>query len=430
MRNFLVDPEFYKNNRKHITEKQAAKSISVINSNYQMPTNADGSMPFVQNSDIFYLTGINQEDTTLLLFPDAPNEKFKEILFIRYADEHVLTWEGHKLSKEQARDVSGIETVVWHSEFERVFKSLVYDADIIYINSNEHRRADNIVKNRDDVFLTWCKEHFPLHEYKRLAPILLNLRSIKYEAEIKQIEKACSITKSGFERAAKFLKPGVFEYELEAEFSHEFIKNGSKGFAYQPIIASGADSCVLHYISNHKQCLYGEIVLLDVAAEYNNYKSDLTRVLPVNGKFTNRQKDVYNAVLRMMRYAITLLKPGTDFEEYTKLVGQKAEEELLLIGILKSEEVAKQLENQPLYRKYFMHGVSHFLGLDVHDVGIMRGMMKPGMLLTCEPGLYLKEEGIGIRLENNILITDSGNIDLMANIPVEIEEIEDLMLNV
>ena len=388
MRNFLIDPEFYKNNRKQLSEKLDTKSIAVLNSNYQMPTNADGSMPFVQNSDIFYLTGINQEDTTLLLFPDATNEKFKEILFIRYADEHVLTWEGHKLSKEKAKEISGIETVVWHTEFERVFKSLVYDADTFYINSNEHRRADNAIKNRDDVYLTWCREHFPLHQYKRLAPILLDLRTIKHGAEIKQIQTACSITKSGFERAAKFLKPGVFEYELEAEFSHEFIKKGSKGFAYQPIIASGADSCVLHYISNHKQCLDGEIVLFDVAAEYNNYKSDLTRVLPVNGKFTNRQKEVYNAVLRMMRYAITLLKPGTDFEEYTKLVGQKAEEELLCIGILKSEEVAKQPENQPLYKKYFMHGVSHFLGLDVHDVGIMRGTIKPGMLLTCEPGLY------------------------------------------
>ncbi len=428
MRPNLLQPDFYIQNRARLNAQLLPKSVAVFHSNLQMPTNADGTLPFVQNSDLFYLTGIDQEDTTLLLFPDSPNPKFKQILFIRYADEQVLTWEGHKLSKEQAKEISGIEIVLWHSEFDKFFRSLVFDAEKIYLNTNEHKRADNSIKNRDEQFVTWSMDHFPLHNYHRLAPIMHKLRTEKQEFEMRYLKTACQITQSGFERIAQFLKPNVYEYELEAELIHEFIRKGSKGFAYQPIIASGPDSCVLHYTTNHKQCQDGEIVLLDIAAEYGNYKSDLTRVLPVNGRFSPRQKEVYQAVLNMFYFAKSLLLPGTDFEEYNKAVGQKAEEELVKLGLFSAEEAKNQDPARPLYRKYFMHGVSHFLGLDVHDVGAMTGKMSSGMLLTCEPGIYIRDEGIGIRLENDILITQNGHYDLMENIPIEIEEIEDLMV--
>lgn len=427
MRPPSLPSNFYVQARERLINQLKPHSIAVAHSNLQMPTNADGTLPFVQNSDLFYLTGIDQENTVLVLFPDAPNPKFREILFIRYADEHVLTWEGHKLSKREASHCSGIELVFWYSEFERMFQSLIFDCETIYLNLNEHKRAETLIKNKDEQFVEWCKARYPLHHYARLAPILQSLRVEKQEAEIEQVKKACSITKSGFERVAKFMKPGVYEYEIQAELIHEFVKSGSKGFAYEPIIASGADSCVLHYISNHKRCDSGSVVLLDVAAEYGNYKSDLTRVLPVDGRFTERQKAIYNAVISMFHLAKTLVKPGTDFEEYTKAIGEKAEEELIKLGVLKLEEVKKQQKDKPLYKKYFMHGVSHFLGLDVHDVGSLSGKMKAGMLLTCEPGIYIREEGIGVRLENNILVTNEGYLDLMADIPIEIEEIENLM---
>jgi Xaa-Pro aminopeptidase len=429
MRPTSLQPAFYQNNRKRLAEKLADKSVAVFHSNHQMPSNADGTMPFIQNSDLFYLTGIDQEETILVLSPDSPNPKMREVLYIRYADEHVLTWEGHKLSKEQAKQISGIETVVWSSEFDKVFRNQAFENENIYLNTNEHKRADNQVKNKDEQFILWCKEQFPLHTFKRLAPLMHELRTFKQAFEVQQITTACGITKKGFERAAKFLKPDVFEYEIEAELIHEFVRNGSKGFAYQPIIASGADSCVLHYISNHKRCVDGDIVLLDIAAEYGNYKSDLTRVLPVNGVFNPRQKAVYQSVLNMLNFAKELLIPGTDFADYNKAVAEKAEEELVHLGLVSLDEIKNQPTDKPVYRKYFMHGVSHFLGLDVHDVGNMSGKMQAGMLLTCEPGIYVKNENIGIRLENNILISETGNIDLMANIPIEIEEIEDLMRN-
>jgi Xaa-Pro aminopeptidase len=418
---------FYIENRKRLVAKLKPNSVAVFHSNFQMPTNADGTLPFVQNSDLFYLTGINQEKTVLLLFPSATNPNLREILFVRYADESVLTWEGHKYSKVQASALSGVETVMWYGEFEKVFKNLVFDAEYIYLNSNEHKRADSDIKNKDDQFVEWCKAQFPLHGLSRLAPLMHQLRIEKQEYEIDRIKAACVITKSGFERVAKFVKPDVFEYEIQAEFAHEFIRLGSKGFAYEPIIASGADSCVLHYITNHKKCQNGDLILLDVAAEYDNYKSDLTRVLPVSGSFTGRQKAVYQSVLNMFRYAVSFMKPDASFEDYNKAVAEKAEEELVNLGLIKVEELKGQNKNKPLYKKYFMHGVSHFLGLDVHDVGSMSGQMKSGMVLTCEPGIYIREEGIGIRLENNILITKDGNKDLMSDIPIEMEEIESLM---
>jgi Xaa-Pro aminopeptidase len=392
-----------------------------------MPTNADGTYPFVQNSDLFYLTGIDQEDTTLLLFPDAPNETLKEILFIRYADEYVLTWEGHKLSKEEARKISGIETILWHNGFESTFHDLALGCEHVYLNANEHKRADHVVKNKDEKFMEWCKKNLPLHSYQRLAPLMHQLRVRKQDFEISQLKTACHITKKGFERVAHFLKPNVYEYELEAELIHEFIRNGSKGFAYQPIVASGPDTCVLHYVTNQKQCKDGDLVLLDVAAEYGNYKSDLTRVLPVNGRFNKRQKEVYKAVLNMFHYAKCILKPGLTFEDYNKAIGEKAEEELLALGLLNLQDLRSQDKKKPLYKTYFMHGLSHFLGLDVHDVGTMQGKMEENMVLTCEPGIYIRKEGIGIRLENDFLITENGYLDLMENIPIELDEIEQLM---
>jgi Xaa-Pro aminopeptidase len=418
---------FYQTNRERLVRYLKPNSLAIFHSNYPMPTNADGNLPFVQNSDLFYLTGIDQENTTLVLFPDAPNPKWKEVLFVRYADDLVLTWEGHKLSKEEARAISGVEMVYWQGEFEKVLRSLIFDAENVYLNLNEHKRADSQVKNKEDQFVSWCKDQYPLHQYHRLAPYLHALRVEKQEHEIRQIQKACAITKAGFERVASFVSPEKYEFEIQAELAHEFIRSGAKGFAYEPIIASGEDSCVLHYISNHKKCKNGEVLLLDVAAEYGNYKSDLTRVLPVNGKFTPRQKEIYQAVLNMFCFAKTLLKPGTDFEEYSKAIGECAERELVHLGLLKKHELESQDVSKPLYRKYFMHGVSHFLGLDVHDVGNLSGKMKPGMVLTCEPGIYVREEGIGIRLENNILITEQGNVDLMADIPINPEDIEDLM---
>jgi len=427
MRPNTLQPYFYTQNRNRLINQLNNNSVAVFHSNFQMPSNADGMLPFVQNSDLFYLTGIDQEETTLLLFPNSTNPKTREVLFIRYADEMVLTWEGRKLSKEQAKSISGIETVLWHNEFERFFSNSIIDIKHVYLNSNEHKRATILVKNKDEQFVEWCKEAFPLHSFKRLAPLMHNLRVEKQDFEIQQIKAACDITQKGFKRLAALLKPGIYEYELEAELAHEFLINGSKGFAYQPIIASGADSCILHYISNNKQCKDGDIVLLDIAAEYGNYKSDMTRVLPVNGKFNSRQKEVYQSVLNMFHFAKSVLKPGLDFEDYNKAIGGKAEEELVKLGLLKLEEIQMQDKTKPLYKKYFMHGISHFLGLDVHDVGEMKGKIRKGMLLTCEPGIYLPEENIGIRLENDILITENGNEDLMTNIPIEVEEVETLM---
>jgi Xaa-Pro aminopeptidase len=427
MRPNTFQSDFYQNNRQRLASQLKSHSVAVLHSNHKMPTNADSTHPFIQNSDLFYLTGIDQEDTTLLLVPDAPNEKMKEVILIRHTDDHVLTWEGQKITKEEARKISGVETILWHHEFENTFHQLAIGCEHIYLNANEHTRAENLVKNKDEQFIDWCKTNLPLHSYQRLAPILHQLRVFKQDFEIKQIKTACDITKKGFERVAKFLKPKVFEYELEAELIHEFIRNGSKGFAYQPIIASGSNTCVLHYVTNQNQCYDGDLVLLDVASEYGNYKSDLTRVLPVNGKFNKRQKEVYQAVLNMFHYAKKILKPGLNFEEYNKAIGEKAEEELITLGLFDLKEVRNQDKKSPLYKRYFMHGISHFLGLDVHDVGNMRGKIEANMVLTCEPGIYIRKEGIGIRLENDILITQNGNLDLMDSIPIEVDEIERLM---
>ena len=422
-----IPSRLFIDNRKRFAKELKSDSLAVFNSNDVMPTNADGTMGFVQNSDLFYLCGIDQEETILLLYPDAKDNSMREILFLRETNPHIAVWEGHKYTKEEARETSGIQEVRWLSEFAVTFRLLMTQTKRVYLNTNEHTRAVVELETREARFVKWCMEKYPAHRYERSAPIMHKLRSIKSGIEVDLIKHACSITEKGFRRLLPFIKPGVWEYEIEAELIHEFTRNRSRGFAYSPIIASGGDSCVLHYILNNKQCKNGDVILLDVAAEYANYASDMTRVVPVNGKFTKRQKDVYNAVLRVMRAATKMLVKGNTFPKYNAAVAELIEEELIKLRILKLSDVRKQDPKNPLYRKYFMHGVSHFMGLDVHDVGFFQAAMQPGNVFTCEPGIYIPKEKIGVRIENNILITEKGNVDLMATIPIEADEIEHLM---
>lgn len=429
MRYKSLNSDLFESNRKRLVKELQGNSVVVVNANDIMPTNSDGTMRFRQNSDLFYLTGADQEETVLLLCPDSPDKKFKEILFIRETNAHIATWEGHKLTKEEARAVSGIDTVMWVSDFPSVFNNVMVmgDVDHVYLNTNDHYRADVSVESREMRFVKNCMARYPLHRYERLAPIMHRLRSVKSKPEIDLMQNACDITEAGFRRLLKFVKPGVKEYEIEAELIHEFIKSGSRGFAYEPIIASGLDSCVLHYIDNSKACNDGDILLLDVAAEYANYNSDLTRTIPVNGKYTRRQKDVYNAVLRIMREAMKMLKAGEKYYDYHREVQKITEAELIRLKLIDKKDLKNQDKNKPLFSKYFMHGTGHQLGLDVHDVGSMYHKMQVGQVWTVEPGIYIREESLGVRIENNVVITKNGVFDLMKNIPVEADEIEELM---
>lgn len=429
MRYQPLSKQLYINNRKRLLKELKSNSLVVVNSNDIMPTNSDGSMRFRQNSDLFYLTGIDQEESVLVLCPDFPDKKYREVLFVRETNEQIATWEGHKYTKEEARAASGIETVLWTSEFHKLFNTMMVMGNVlnVYLNTNDHYRADIVIETREARFVKWCREKFPLHAYERLAPIMHQLRSIKSNYEIEALQTACDITNAAFRRVLKFVKPGVTEYEIEAEFAHEFLKSRSRGFAYEPIIASGADSCVLHYIDNSKECKSGDILLLDVGAEYANYNADMTRTIPVNGKFSKRQKEVYNAVLRVQRGAMKILKAGTVYFDYHKEVQKLMESELIKLRLIDKTDVKNQHPDKPLFMKYFMHGTGHHLGLDVHDVGNMYHKMQVGQVWTVEPGIYIKEEGLGIRLENNVQITKTGLHDLMKNIPIEAEEIEDLM---
>lgn len=422
-----IKNQLFIDNRNKLKQALKPGAMAIFVSNDILPTNADGSMGFRQNSDLFYLSGIDQEDTILLVFPDVKDGKHKEVLFIKETNEHIAVWEGAKLNKAEAIKISGIEHIYWFHEFEKILKPLVYQAEYIYLNSNEHARSYILTETAEMRFAKWMKERFPLHKYERSAPIMHKIRALKSVYEIELIQQACDITEKGFRRLLKFIRPGVWEYEIEAELIHEFIRNKSNGFAYGPIIASGANACVLHYVDNNKQCKYGDVILLDVAAEYANYASDLTRAIPVNGKYTKRQKEVYNAVLSVMKAATSMLKTGNTFEKYNAAVGELMTEELLKLGLLKTNDVKNQKAEWPAYKKYFMHGTSHFLGLDVHDVGFFYEPMQAGMVFTCEPGIYIPEENLGIRIENDILITPSGQDDLMKNIPIEADEIEALM---
>ena len=419
--------EIYQRNRAKFAAKMVKNAVAIFNANDILPTNADGTMKFRQNNDLFYLCGIDQEETILLLAPDSPNPAWREVLFLRETNDHIAVWEGHKYTKEEAFAASGIENIQWLPSFDLIFYSVVNLSERIYLNTNEHLRAGVVVETRDARFIKTCKEKYPLHIVDRAAPLMHELRGVKEPEEIKQLQVACDITEKGFRRVLGMVKPGVTEYEVEAEFIHEFVRNRSKGFAYEPIIASGPSACVLHYIENNKACLDGELLLLDVAAEYGNYNADMTRTIPVNGRYTKRQRQVYDAVLRVEREAASMLRPGVTIQDYHREVGLVMQGELLGLGLLDQTDIKNQDPAWPAYKKYFMHGTSHHLGLDVHDVGTMHYPISAGMVFTVEPGIYIPEEGFAVRIENDIVVQENGYLDLMRNIPIEAEEIESLM---
>jgi Xaa-Pro aminopeptidase len=423
-----ISQELFVKNRAKFVKEMQPKSVAIFNSNDIYPVSADSTMPFNQHRDIFYLSGIDQEESILLICPDAPYPELREILFLKETNDHIKVWEGEKFTKEKATQFSGIKTIKWLQEFHKTLFEIMTYVDIMYINTNEHYRATIETETREARFVKWWKETYPAHQVARSQPILQKIRSIKEQEEIDLIQNACNITEKGFRRVLNFVKPNVKEYEIEAEFIHEFIRNKSKGFAYTPIIASGNNANVLHYIENNQVCKNGDLILLDVGAEYANYSSDMTRTIPVNGKFTDRQKQVYQAVLKVKNEATQLLTPGTLWKEYHKEVGKIMTSELLGLGLITTEEVKNENPDWPTYKKYFMHGTSHHLGLDTHDYGLLFLPMQANMIFTVEPGIYIPEEGFGIRLEDNVVIQETGKpFNLMQNIPVEIEEIEDLM---
>ena len=428
MRYTPISSSVYKKNRANFSNNLDSLGLAVFNSNDIYPISADSTLPFAQHRDIFYLTGIDQEETILLLFPEAKNPRHREILFIKETNDHIAVWEGEKLSKTQANKLSGIETILWISDFENMFFKLTTQSELFYFNTNEHYRASVETQTREDRFIKWAKKKYPAHSVAKSNPILQKLRSVKSAEEIKQIQIACNITEKGIRRLFSFIKPGVWEYEIEAELAHEFMKNKSKGFAYTPIIASGKNANILHYIKNNNQCEDGELILLDVAAEYGNYSSDLTRTLPVSGKFNDRQKAVYNSVLTVKKKATKLLIPGAYWEEYHVEVGEIMTAELLKLGLLDKADLQNQEPDLPAYKRYFMHGTSHHMGLDTHDYGLLQDPLKANMVFTVEPGIYIPEEGFGVRLEDDVVVQENGEPkNLMEKIPIEIEEIEDLM---
>lgn len=428
MKYHKIDQNLFIKNRKKFTAQMKPNSIAIFNSNDIYPVSADSTLPFAQHRDIFYLSGVDQEESILVLFPDAPFEKYKEILFLRETNEHIAIWEGEKLTKEAAYTTSGIQSVYWLQDFHKVLKELMSYADTMYINTNEHYRANVETQTREDRFIKWWKETYPAHKVERSNPILQRLRSIKEPEEILLIQQACDITEKGFRRILGFVKPGVWEYEIEAEFAHEFLRNRSKGFAYTPIIASGNNANVLHYIENNKECKDGDLILFDVAAEYANYASDLSRTIPVNGRYTARQREIYDAVLRCKKEAEKLLVSGNNWHDYHKEMGKIYTSELLGLGLLSKADVQNENADWPAYKKYMMHGTSHHMGLDTHDYGILTDTFTEGMVFTNEPGFYIPAEGFGIRLEDDYVIQKTGlPFNLMRNIPLEAEEIESLM---
>jgi Xaa-Pro aminopeptidase len=423
-----IPSDLYVKNRKKFAQQMKANTLAVFNSNDIYPISADSSIPFQQHRDILYLSGVDQEESILVIFPSCSNERHKEVLFLKETSELIAIWEGEKLTKESAFEVSGIKTVYWLEQFPVIFKQLMAEAEGIYLNTNEHLRANTEVETREDRFVKKVKGDYPAHQVHKSAPIMHRIRSVKEQVEIELLQRACKITEAGVRRLLKFIKPGVWEYEIEAELAHEFLRSRSQGFAYTPIIASGKNACVLHYIENNQLCNDGDVILLDVGAEYANYSSDLTRCIPVNGRFTARQKAVYNSVLNVKKQAEQLLVPGTIMAEYHKEVGKFMEAELLGLGLIDQTDIKNQNPEWPAYKKYFMHGTSHFLGLDTHDVGIWSEPIQAGMVFTCEPGIYIPEEGLGIRLEDDLVVSSTGSpFNLMKDIPLEAEEIEDLM---
>jgi Xaa-Pro aminopeptidase len=423
-----IDKALYIANRQKFTAQMAAGSLAIFNSNDIYPVSADSTLPFAQHRDILYLSGVDQEESILVLFPNASNPAHREVLFLKETSELIAIWEGEKLTKQTAFETSGIQTVYWLHQFPTIFKQMMSEASGIYLNTNEHLRANTEVETREDRFIKQVKQDYPAHQVHKSAPIMHKIRSVKEAIELDLMQTACNITEAGVRRLLSFIKPGVWEYEIEAELAHEFLRKRSKGFAYTPIIASGKNACVLHYIENNQQCLDGDLILLDVGAEYANYSSDLTRCIPVNGRFTTRQKAVYNAVLHVKNEATKLLVPGTIMAEYHKQVGTLMEEQLVNLGLISMEDIKNQDPAWPAYKKYFMHGTSHFLGLDTHDVGLWHEPIAANMVFTVEPGIYIPAEGLGIRLEDDVVVQASGApFNLMGNIPIEADEIEALM---
>ncbi len=423
-----INNKLYIKNRKNFMAQMMPKSVAVFNSNDVFPIGADSTMPFQQNRDLLYLSGVDQEDSMLVLFPDAPNKDHREMLFVTETNDHIAVWEGEKLTKEKATEVSGIKSVFWLKEFDKIFFEVMTQAETIYFNTNEHYRQSVETETREDRFIKTAKEKFPAHNWAKSNPILQRLRSVKDKIELDLLQQACDITEKGFRRLLKFVKPGVWEYEIEAELMHEFLRNRSRGFAYTPIVASGNSANVLHYIENNKQCKKGDLILLDVGAEYANYASDMTRTIPVSGKFSKRQRQVYDAVKRVKDDATKMLVPGNYWKEYHVEVGKLMTKELLDLKLLDKADVKNENPDWPAYKKYFMHGTSHHMGLDTHDYGILWEKMTENMVFTVEPGIYIPAEGFGIRLEDDVVIQKKGEpFNLMRNIPIEAEEIEDLM---
>ncbi len=428
MKYHQIDRGLYIKNRTKFTSQMKPNSVAVFNSNDIYPVSADSTLPFAQHRDILYLSGVDQEESILLLFPDAPYDNLKEILFLKETNEHIAIWEGEKLTKDLAFEVSGVKTVIWLQDFHKTLKEVMAYADTMYINTNEHYRASIETETREARFIKWWKENYPAHKVEKANPILQRIRSIKESEELDLIQTACDITEKGYRRVLNFVKPNVMEYEIEAEFAHEFLRNRSKGFAYTPIIASGNNANVLHYIENNQQCKAGDLILLDVGAEYGNYSSDMTRMVPVSGRFSDRQKEVYNAVLRVKNEATKMLVPGAFWKQYHVEVGKIMTSELLGLGLIDKADVQNENPDWPAYKKYFMHGTSHHMGLDTHDYGLLHEAMQANMVFTVEPGIYIPAEGFGIRIEDDMVIQEKGAaFNLMRNIPIEVEEIESIM---
>jgi Xaa-Pro aminopeptidase len=426
MKHIPIPSELFSSNRQRLVQRLVPRSLAVFNANDIMPTNADGAMGHIQNADLFYLTGIHQEETILVIAPDALDPNHREILFVRQPSELLAIWEGHKLTKEQATAISGIKRVMWLTEFPAIFRSLMCEMDHVYLNANEHHRADINFQTRDARFISDCQKAYPLHHYHRLARLMYDLRAVKSQYEIDAIKAACDLTGKGFERVCKFVKPGVNEAEVEAEFAHEFIRH--KGaFAYPPIIAGGVNNCILHYNSNDLPCKKGELLLLDVGAGLGNYASDMTRTIPVSGRFTPRQKQVYNAVMRIFRAQVAALVPGKTQRDLRLECDERATKECVDLGLLEMSDVKKQTPDELAVKPYYMHGVTHPIGLDVHDATYVNLPIAPGWVVTVEPGIYISKEGFGVRIENTVLVTENGQVDLMADIPIEADEIEELM---
>lgn len=422
-----LSPELYKTNRKRFTAEMKPGTVAIFNSNDQMPRSGDQYHHFRQNAGLFWLTGIDQEETMLLLFPGCPRDEHEEVLIIRRTNEQLAVWEGHKYTKEEAREASGIQKVYFLDEAEKEINELILLSEGIYLNLNENDRFLSPVEYRDLRYARSIQARYPAHAIYRAQPILKRLMTVKTQWEVDAIQHAIDITGKAFRRVLQFVKPGVWEYEVEAEIIHEFIRNRATGHGYTPIIGSGKNACVLHYIENNQQCRDGDVLLMDFGCEYANYNADLTRSIPVNGRFSSRQRKVYDAVLRVLKGAREMLVPGTQFVEYHNEVGKMMESELLGLGLISKDDIEKQRKDWPAYKKYFMHGTSHHLGLDVHDLFFRYDTFRPGNILTCEPGIYIPEENLGIRIENDILITENGNVDLFQNIPMEAEEIEEIM---